>query len=312
MLKKSKISEALKMSIDSGKNNASPTEVIDVVHNNEEAGAENCDAFQRAVENAPEQLEAAVNDDSNSQTAKEEGIPEKPVPIQKRKNTKSAKARRPGNYLASTALLVSIGAICVAGYASFGQSGIRAHVDQSLASIEEAVGGLTQRSDNQASQISQVQRASKSNTEKFASFGNLKADFVTLNAALNDIREQIVNTMTEMDLNSTDIKTIKQDVAELRDQLSKQKTRPVAKKRTLAKKLKPKPVVVDKTRIEGSSLASLDTWGTQPYAVLRDEEGNWIPLTKGDYYKGWRFAGVSGDKAVFKKSGKVREIIIEE
>lgn len=236
---------------------------------------------------------------------------EKPEPIKPVANKKVKKASGGGKAISFAAIVLALGAIGTSGYAIKSQMDSERILSESLTSVDSSIGALTQESDERTSSMSQFEQAMKSSAEKIKYIENLRGDVAWLKEELQAIKSGLSVISEEIKVDhAADVESLISKLDNIYDDIEKLKKRPVSQPRKAYVKPKPKPI--DKTKLEGAALASLDSWGAKPYAMLRDPSGKWVALTTGDMYKGWRFTHAINDRAVFKKGKTSRELIIEE
>ena len=122
---------------------------------------------------------------------------------------------------------------------------------------------------------------------------------------LIDIRAGLENQQKVLSEHRSDIDLVSKDVKTLNERPPVRQV--VREVRTTA----PRTQLQSTTTLEGATLASIDMWGTQPYVVLRDNAGGWVPLQAGDTYRGWFLESASGSEAVFKAGTKTRRMSVE-
>ena len=231
----------------------------------------------------------------------------KPKPVKKLKDMKQTG----GKGLSAFAIALAVGAIGISGFSIKSQMDSQDLFSESMMSVNESIGTLTQESDERKSLVRQFDKTIKDNANKIKSIDNLRNEYSSLAQDISNFKSSFKDFQQSINgSHSRDVDDINEKLKKLDSMIQSLKNKPSTKRRVAIKKLKAKPI--DKTKLEGATLASLDSWGTKPYAMLRDQSGQWVALTKGDYYKGWRFSHASGDTAMFKKGSKSRDLVIEE
>lgn len=229
---------------------------------------------------------------------------EKPikVPVVKQKSKR--------NYMGGTTLAISIIAILAAGYSIVEQKQSQAVFQESLDVVSTDMNELSLKSDDLAVSIIKVQDKVHLNTNNIAKFDTIQDYIADLDKQIEDKLEEIEIIKGRMDRHDKTLEAHGNELKELGIKIKKYSVgRAPAKKAT--KKFAVKKVYDDPTKLKDAVVASIDTWGTQPYVMLRNEKGDWIPMAMGDYYKGWKLSGVMGSEAVFKKGRKIRKLAIE-
>lgn len=224
------------------------------------------------------------------------------VPTIKQKNKR--------NYMGGATLAISIIAILAAGYSIVEQKQSQAVFQESLDVVSTDTNELSLKSDDLAVSIIKVQDKVHLNTNNIVKFDTIQDYIADLDKQIEDKLEEIEIMKGRMDRHDKTLEDHGNELKELGIKIKKYSVRRTpAKKAT--KKVAAKKVYDDPTKLKDAVVASIDTWGTQPYVMLRNEKGDWIPMAMGDYYKGWKLSGVMGSEAVFKKGRKIRKLAIE-
>ena len=140
----------------------------------------------------------------------------------------------------------------------------------------------------------------------------IRKDIQELQATISAMRGELNGFKGSLEDNSASIDSHQKQIDELSDQIKKLNARAASAPKKVVQKAPVKKVNTDPSLIEGAYVASIDLWGTQPYVMLREENGSWVPLTMGDYYKGWRLEGAIGSEAVFQNGSKTKRLTIKE
>ena len=129
---------------------------------------------------------------------------------------------------------------------------------------------------------------------------------------ISGLRSELDGFKGDLVNQGTSIEKHQKEIEELGEQIKKLNARAAIVPKKVVQRTPVKKANTDPSLIEGAYVASIDLWGTQPYVMLREENGSWVPLTMGDYYKGWRLEGAIGSEAVFQKGSKTKRLTIKE
>lgn len=75
-------------------------------------------------------------------------------------------------------------------------------------------------------------------------------------------------------------------------------------KRVAPSRNNPSPVFNVANNIEGATLESVDTWNNLAFVNLRDTNGKWVSLQKGQSFKGWVVKSIEDSKVIFNRGGQ--------
>lgn len=258
-------------------------------------------------------LDLPIEKSRESVTSDAEPGPEpEPIPVK----AKPAKKRAPktsgsgGKFLGGSALVVSLLALSVAGVIGFKQLNSDSQIRQTVFGLQESLTDLVTQ-DSEFSQIlSQTQSTVAENTARFSDIEQFRSDLATMSTVLDNIQGELGGIKTTLgdhrkilDEHRLDIDGVSKEVKTLSERPAK----------TIVKTVQapaPKPVA-DVQTLEGATVASIDMWGVEPYVVLQDSSGGWVPLKVGDYYRGWKLQGAVNGEAIFKTGSKVRRLSVE-
>lgn len=238
-----------------------------------------------------------------------ETVSRKPEKVKKPKKPSNNKT---GGIILGAAMLVSIVAIGIAVFSLFTQRASHSETVATYSSIEEAIGSLTTKTDEMTVDLSGAKKNIQSNQEKIALVEGVRLDVNAVQDAIQDLKKEMASLNSKLDKNTQGIDENKNSINKLSKDVESISNRPAPK--VQSSKIAPakKRVSYDPSMLEDATLASIDQWGTQSYVMLRNTSGEWIPLTSGDYYKGWRFIGSDGNEASFKRGSKTRRLVIQE
>lgn len=303
-MSKSKLGQSLMRTIDGGKSKDESLSDMPVD-----------DAFDQAEMNGS--VSELNGSDADSFSAKEPHIGEveeihSSGEQEKPQKVKTPKQKKTGSFIGVTALLVSVGAAGIAGYAVFNQKAGQTAAMNSVDSLDAAIGTLNTRTDKLTAELAGTQKGIQSNSDRLVSIDAIRKDIQELQATISAMRGELNGFKGSLEDNSASIDSHQKQIDELSDQIKKLNARTASAPKKVVQKAPVKKVNTDPTLIEGAYVASIDLWGTQPYVMLREENGSWVPLTMGDYYKGWRLEGAIGSEAVFQNGSKTKRLTIKE
>jgi len=257
------------------------------------------ETFRERLEN--KDTEPSFQDKGRRPGPKRATVPKKVKPANKR-NWK-------GGTVSGVALVMSFLALLGTGYSGITHNEYGQEVNHALNEINSVIETLTEKTNQMVADIVATKAYNDIFTTKIGLIDSLAIEMKTMKKSIDGLGNEVDSLSMKLE---GQVKTIGEHSEQLVDLKNKYKALTKKPKivRTTRKKT-PKVVRGDPSMIAGARLASLDLWGTQPYAVLRDPSGKWIPLTSGDYYKGWRFSGAVGPEAIFKKGQILKKITIE-
>lgn len=305
----SKLGQSLMRTINGGESNGKPLSDIHVD-----------DAFDQAGKNGS--VSELNTTDADSFSAKDPHIGEvveihssgeqgKPHNAKPHK-VKAPKQKKTGSFIGVIALLVSVGAAGIAGYSVINQKAGQTAAMDSMGSLDAAIGTLNTRTDELTAELSGTQKGVQSNSDRLVSIDGIRKDIQDLQATISAMRGELNGFKGGLEDNSASIDSHQKQIDELSDQIKKLNARAASAPKKVVQKAPAKEVNTDSSQIEGAYVASIDLWGIQPYVMLREENGSWVPLTMGDYYKGWRLEGAIGSEAVFQNGSKTKRLTIKE
>jgi len=322
-MSESKLKESLTSLINSGEEKGSSPEENNKNASKEDVGAKE---FAQASKSAPSnQLSSKIetiepgeekpadpaktakkSSDNTVASRKIEKAPSSDKPIK----VPAVKQKDKRNYMGGITLAISIIAILAAGYSIVEQKQSQAAFRESLDLVSTDMNELSLKSDDIAVSIIKVQDKVQHNTNNIAKFDTIQDYIADLDKQIEDKLEEIEIIKGRMDRHDKTLEAHGNELKELGIKIKKYSVRRAPAKKS-TKKVAVKKVYDDPSKLKDAVVASIDTWGTQPYVMLRNEKGDWIPMAMGDYYKGWKLSGVMGSEAVFKKGRKIRKLAIE-
>lgn len=309
MMSRSKLGQSLMRTIDGGKAKGEST-----------VDAETNDAFEQAEMN----IHSAEFNDSGAEAYSSNepivgdfgeihssGVAE-PQLDKKPQKLKAPKKSKLSGLMSAIALLVSVGALGVAGYSVISQKSGKEAALKNVESLDVAIGHLNTRADELTADLSGTQKTIQSNADHLVSIEGIRKDLQILNTTVSDMRGESDGLKGKLETNTTSIGKHQQQISELNEKLKKLNARAVSAPKKVVQKAPAQQVSTNSSDLEGVYVASIDLWGTQPSVMLRETNGNWIPLTRGDYYKGWRLEGADGYEAVFQQGTKTKRLTVKE
>ena len=239
------------------------------------------------------------------------GEQEKPL-NDKPKKVKVPTQKKPGSFIGVIALLVSVGAAGIAGYSVINQKADQAEAVNSMESLDSAIGTLNTRTDELTAELAGTQKSVQSNSDYLDIIKGNSAEIKALQTIVSSMRIELNDFKGSLETNNNAIDLHQKQLDELSDQIKKLNSRIVSPPKKIVQKEPVKQEANDPISIEGAYIAAIDLWGTQPYVMLREESGNWVPLTLGDYYKGWKLENALGSEAIFQNGSKTKRLTIKE
>lgn len=232
--------------------------------------------------------------------------------VSSKKTIKSERKNSSGS-LPGVAIVLSILALLSSGYSIFSQDSIKQGIAEATASLESSIADISDRTDLFQFNLASIKQSVFDNSSDISRIEGIESEVLQLQESINSIRsaadqvnDLIQSHKSQLGEHNQQIENLQSDVKRL-----SVKPKPVIKKVSAKSKTKSKPVVINSNSVEGATLSAIDQWGTSSYVVLRDSSGDWIPLQRGDKYKGWRYTGTTGDHALFKKGSKTKKLATE-
>lgn len=182
----------------------------------------------------------------------------------------------------------------------------------SMESLVSAIGTINTRTDELAAELAGTQKDVQSNSDGLVGVDGIRKNIQEMQTTMSATRGELNAIKGSQEANSASIDAHQKKIDELMDLIKKLNARAASVTKKVVQKVPVKQVNIDPSLIEGAYVASIDLWGAQPYVMLRDENGNWVPLTTDDYYRGWRLEGAVGYEAVFQNGSKTKRLTIKE
>lgn len=309
MMSKSKLGQSLMRTIDGGKakDDSTPNNVDN-------------DAFEQARKNGPQYLNDEQPRASESLVDNTDEVITSGEPIAAPIRAKSEKdkytnQKRGGGLISAGALLVALVALGMAGFAVMTQKAAQVAARNNFEDLDVAIGTLNSKVDDLTVGLAVTEKAAQSNTNKFSSIAVIRDDIQGLKTTTTVLSGKVDRTVSDLHSHGSSIDKFQERFNELENEIRKLKAK-TAKSARVYDKVKPKTpekkASTETSLLEGAYIASVDLWGTQTNVMLRSDDGSWVPLTVGDYYKGWRLEEAIGSETVFKKGSKTRKLRIKE
>lgn len=287
----------------------------------------NTNVFEQARQNSLENDQLATNVERIKPGEQKKAIVDEVAKKTANKNTNSRKiektpfgnkqitppdVRQKRNYMSSSALVISIVAALIAGYSVYKQGDIQSELTKTTDSLNMGMYNLAGKSENFTKEILILNERVTINARSLAALDAIHVHIAGIDKQIEDKHEEIEIMKGRIDRHDKTFETHATELKELGFKIKKFTARRVTpsestKKVTIVKKAYDNP-----NKLNGAVVASIDIWGTQQSVMLHNESGKWIPMSIGDYYKGWRLSGLMGSEAVFKKGKKIRKLTIEE
>lgn len=319
-MSKSRLGESLMRTIEGGKEKSESKQdsVVD-------------DAFDQAqkndsvnILNGAEDKNDVVTSAANSEAANSEEdlivasdqieieLPITPKPKKIARETQ----KKGGGVLIGVSIILALVAVVSSGYSVMNQKLADSAMISNFEDLELVVGRLSGKTDQLTVDLSGAETQIQSNKEHLGEIDVLRGDVQIIRSTISDIRSELEGFKTSLQSQGEILDEQQKTLKGFGDQIKKLK---VSTKATKAPKkvVRKEPVKnttnrPDPNRLEGAAVASIDLWGTQPYVMLRENDGSWVPLTMGDFYKGWQLTGAVGTEAIFKRGSKTKRLAIKE
>jgi hypothetical protein len=312
MTSRSKIGESLLRTIEGGKRPENDTD---------ESGTR--DEFDQALSSESES-EFGKNSQDPIQLSNSEEIDDvhrEPVhdlnvlPATPERVSKSTqkKVKTPISGVGVAALLISLVAVAIGTFSVVSQKQFIASNDVNRDSVEQAIGSLTTKTDSLSVEVKGAQKEITLNSEAISSLESLSTEMAGYKASLEAMRSNITELKKTVDSNSKAIGEQQLSIASAKETLDQLSNKLVIQRQPVRKAPQVRTDInTTTTLLEGASVASIDSWGTQTNVMLKESNGNWLPLSEGDYFKGWRLEGTEAGVAVFRRGDKTTKVIVEQ
>ncbi|MCG8612259.1 MAG: hypothetical protein MI864_17185 [Pseudomonadales bacterium] len=309
-MSKTKLGESLMRTIDGGKS-------VDGTSTDRD----NDDAFEQASRNdSAHDFGGVENDVSIGEEPKNGGTEEiistgGPIEDSVRDKPEKVKRQKQKQAVGLTgvlALLFAFVALAVAGYLFISQNTGQEAVQESIESLDTVIGSLNDKTDVLTVELSGTQRDVTTNSERLLAVDGIRKDIQNLQTTITRLHGKLDGFKDSLVSQGASIEKHQKEIVELSKKIENLNTRPTSTPRKVVQREPVEKGNIDLSRIEGASVVSIDLWGAESYVMLREENNSWVPLTIGDYYKGWRLEGAIGSEAVFRKGSKTRRLMMTE
>jgi len=231
-----------------------------------------------------------------------------PAPPKRIDKAVRPKLNKAGTVVTGVALLLSVAATGMAGYTMSTLGGVEQRVAQSVDGLYESVGALNTDFVGLKIDLSTTKEGVAGNEQKIDKFGSLAEELRGAVAELKTLQSEVA----QLSLNNKEDRSLLESFGgQLKgfgDKLKKFTTKPKRQKKVVKRH---KVIRDDDSKVQGATLASIDTWGASTSVMLRDESQRWVAMNLGDTYKGWHLTEVKDGVAHFSKGNKSRELKVE-
>lgn len=312
MTSRSKIGESLLRTIEGGKRTENETDEsgtrdeFDQARSSEAAGdlgQTSQDQIQLGGSEAIADIHREPVDDRNALPATPERVS---ISTQKKEKT-------PVSGVGVAALLFSLVAVAIGAFSIVSQKQFIAINDVNRDSVEQAIGSLTAKTDALSVEVMGAQKEISLNSDAISSLETLSTETAGYEASLEAMRSNITELKQSVESNSKAIGEQQLSIASAKESLEQLSNKMVIQRQPVRKAPQVRTDInTTTTLLEGASVASIDSWGTQTNVMLKESDGNWLPLSEGDYFKGWRLEGTEEGVAVFRRGDKTTKVIVEQ
>lgn len=217
-----------------------------------------------------------------------------------------------GRGVTFTAMGLSLVAIASSSYSVWSQESIRGAISEQITSVETYATDLRILTEAMTLQVSANTGAIAENSTQAKSLTDLRGDMMIYNSVLDQMKSDVLSMRGSVVQGQELIGSQRSALDALTGRVSSLESKPIPKTAKVYRTTTPvQKAKVDTTTIGGASLASIDAWGSQTNVMLRDENGGWVSLLEGDFYKGWQLISARGNKAEFKNGKQNRSIRLE-
>jgi methyl-accepting chemotaxis protein len=233
-------------------------------------------------------------------------------PRQKPTKIKPEKSKTAGKFIGACALVVSMIAIAIGGYSVASQKKLVAENELSRNSVDQALGNLTTKADDITVDVIGAKKEIQRNKSAISSMDYLGADMNEIKTALKDIRTQMNEMKQSIEANTKSIEVQQLNIDTAKESMESLSTRVTIQRQPVRRAPSPASSTVTSAILEGARVASIDLWGSESSVMLKESNGNWLPLSDGDYFKGWRLEGTEDGVAIFRRGDKTTRLVVEE
>lgn len=312
MTSRSKIGESLLRTIEGGKRPENETDEpgtrdeFDQARSSEAAG----DLGQTSQDQIQLGGSETIADVHREPVDNRNALPATPERVSK---STQKKVKTPVSGVGVAALLFSLVAVAIGAISIVSQKQFIAINDVNRDSVEQAIGSLTAKTDVLSVEVMGAQKEISLNSDAISSLETLSTETAGYEASLEAIRSNITELKQSVESNSKAIGEQQLSIASAKESLEQLSNKMVIQRQPVRKAPQVRTDInTTTTLLEGASVASIDSWGTQTNVMLKESDGNWLPLSEGDYFKGWRLEGTEEGVAVFRRGDKTTKVIVEQ
>ena len=256
-------------------------------------------AISKAKKDPFKEADESELKDPDSTKAEFQDAQPTPVAVTKKANRPTNKATKAKTSFAGVlGLIVAIFALAWNYYQDQSLGAYKASIVNELESRDSNIAGLNTRMDEVKVSSNKMHRTVENNSYALSQFEQVPGKVNKIGKNISELRSEIVELQSRVEGNSAAIKENNKTTEELRNYLNMLSKRRVTPSKTASKQPSKKNY-----NIGHAVLASVDSWGNNINAVLKDESG-WVPLGLGDLYQGWKLVGANEEEAIFKKGKK--------
>jgi len=313
----SKLKQGIMRSISGGRDEPAKNSETDKVSDAfQEAGVPSMDAeIQSSAPNpVPERVEEPVHVDQFDQldASDPEPIPVSPTPNKRKPVDKPGAVKSGGGMiLGGIAVVISLSAFLVSVYIGVQQNSGDEGIRQSMVGMTESIFDLNLRNEEITKGLSDTRLSVQNNDARIATLGQVQSDIQVIRNALTGVQDELIDIRAGLDSQKQVLDEYRSDIDLVSKEMKTLSERPPVRQVVREVRTAPQAKARPTGTLEGATLASIDMWGSQPYVVLRDDAGAWVPLQAGDTYRGWFLQSASGNEAVFKAGTETRRMAVE-
>jgi len=316
----SKLKQGIMRSISGGRDEPAKNSETDKVSDAfQEAGVPSMDAeIQSSAPNpVPERVEEPVHVDQFDQfdqldASDPEPIPVSPAPNKRKPVDKPGAVKSGGGMiLGGIAVVISLSAFLVSVYIGVQQNSGDEGIRQSMVGMTESIFDLNLRNEEITKGLSDTRLSVQNNDARIATLGQVQSDIQVIRNALTGVQDELIDIRAGLDSQKQVLDEYRSDIDLVSKEMKTLSERPPVRQVVREVRTAPQAKARPTGTLEGATLASIDMWGSQPYVVLRDDAGAWVPLQAGDTYRGWFLQSASGNEAVFKAGTETRRMAVE-
>ena len=238
-----------------------------------------------------------------------------------RENSRKARKRRPrtsnfkapikkgGGVISGIALALSIIAMGGSGYHMYSQGEAGQIIKNAIDQAEEKAGAFASVFQKFTDDFKLTKNEVQNNTNRVVILEQLAKKMDSFELTISSIQEEVQAANGNIEKNQRLLSTFESQLSDFSKVLNSRQKQKVSK-RVVRKKVQ-EIVKEDTNKIAGAKVTTIDQWGLESSVMLRDSHDGWIPLSTGDFYKGWRFIGVTEGEAYFTKGTKKRQLRAE-